>query len=769
MVRSSPHSSNSKSEGIMIKFVSREPKPNSAAHGTRFHRPAQKGKHKRPAETDRKPNTNYETTSAIYKQQQQLANPSNKTRNSKRTQLKRLIQILVSITLILTPLIHLIQHVAEFRVLAAQAARNSAQPASESQIITPIFTGQSARANSQQHQLLIESRHLRVARVTAADGRPSTNSDGPRPQASSQNSSDQVRQLYPGYQAAPSTRPRAQWSQLRSTTHPPQTQAQAQQEAANATNRVEAKSEANDSAKLSERHLEDPDEKQRPPEEARSFVGGWTTYNDEPASNQSSSGAALEVDSSATTHNHRPAHLKPPSNQAPSSAFASKEQLSFRYSDAILAEGPGSHSRPPPPAPLHQQLVPRMRRPLVTRYQAAPSLPSRSSHQPTRPLTMSPNQRPPAWRQGRVKWARSNIYKRVLLCDKTLVSLDYLRSEVPPISTDSDFAGDWELNYNSIEFDAGSFVDDFFKQDQAQAQARNAHSYANNNSNSNNSNSNLNSHHHHNNNSNYSTTSANNNNNKFQLLDYQQQPSGSQSSYSSAGWPNFDPQQSGKATEWLLPDDDPLVLCDMWDLEKGLLNRKPPESLLAMAIKADFNTVREAIKRCRQLSERAIPAMRVPDDEYRDGGVGIGTVEIRPEDMVSMFSIKRGLIPGTKWCGLGDIAATYNDLGSKRRIDICCRAHDHCPIRLKPFRNDYGLLNIALYTKSHCECDADFYRCLREVRSRTADMLGNLYFNVMKLQCLKQEPMQLCREIRLVGFSKQNTSHSAHFPLVIVL
>lgn len=29
----------------------------------------------------------------------------------------------------------------------------------------------------------------------------------------------------------------------------------------------------------------------------------------------------------------------------------------------------------------------------------------------------------------------------------------------------------------------------------------------------------------------------------------------------------------------------------------------------------------------------------------------------------SPFSVFSGIIPGTKWCGTGDIATTYNDLG----------------------------------------------------------------------------------------------------------
>lgn len=185
-----------------------------------------------------------------------------------------------------------------------------------------------------------------------------------------------------------------------------------------------------------------------------------------------------------------------------------------------------------------------------------------------------------------------------------------------------------------------------------------------------------------------------------------------------------------------LSDDDPLVKCDMWDLDKGISSRRPPDEILRLAVKTDFKTIREAINQCRRLSESSLTYSS--ESGMRDG------LEISTEDIFSILAIKRGLLPGTKWCGLGDRASGYNDLGSKQQIDICCRAHDHCPIRLKPFRGDYGIYNMAFYTKSHCDCDADFYKCLREVRSKSADVLGNLYFNVMRLQCIRPERSKIC-------------------------
>jgi len=35
-------------------------------------------------------------------------------------------------------------------------------------------------------------------------------------------------------------------------------------------------------------------------------------------------------------------------------------------------------------------------------------------------------------------------------------------------------------------------------------------------------------------------------------------------------------------------------------------------------------------------------------------------------------------VPGTKWCGPGNTAANFEDLGRERETDKCCRAHDHC-------------------------------------------------------------------------------------------
>ncbi|XP_061384984.1 uncharacterized protein LOC116776981 isoform X1 [Danaus plexippus] len=72
----------------------------------------------------------------------------------------------------------------------------------------------------------------------------------------------------------------------------------------------------------------------------------------------------------------------------------------------------------------------------------------------------------------------------------------------------------------------------------------------------------------------------------------------------------------------------------------------------------------------------------------------------------SRRSIRENFImPGTKWCGAGQLAESYNDLGSDRDEDRCCRSHDNCRANIGPFKRKFGLFNFRPYTISHCRCD----------------------------------------------------------------
>lgn len=61
--------------------------------------------------------------------------------------------------------------------------------------------------------------------------------------------------------------------------------------------------------------------------------------------------------------------------------------------------------------------------------------------------------------------------------------------------------------------------------------------------------------------------------------------------------------------------------------------------------------------------------------------------------------LKNFYFSGTKWCGTGDIATTYHDLGSDKDSDKCCRTHDLCPVKIRAFKQRYNLTNNSLYTK----------------------------------------------------------------------
>lgn len=63
------------------------------------------------------------------------------------------------------------------------------------------------------------------------------------------------------------------------------------------------------------------------------------------------------------------------------------------------------------------------------------------------------------------------------------------------------------------------------------------------------------------------------------------------------------------------------------------------------------------------------------------------------------------LLPGTKWCGGGNAAANYEDLGDEIEADTCCRSHDHCPTHIVGLSWGYNMFNFRLHTISYCECD----------------------------------------------------------------
>ncbi|KAF4519013.1 hypothetical protein B566_EDAN009776 [Ephemera danica] len=106
----------------------------------------------------------------------------------------------------------------------------------------------------------------------------------------------------------------------------------------------------------------------------------------------------------------------------------------------------------------------------------------------------------------------------------------------------------------------------------------------------------------------------------------------------------------------------------------------------------------------------------------------------------------KAIYPGTKWCGAGNIATNKNDLGQLVREDSCCRDHDTCADVIRPESSKYGLRNPSTSTRFACSCESKFYLCLKAIKSRVANQLGHVYFNVLGEDCFKKSnPIVGCR------------------------
>ncbi|XP_050684891.1 uncharacterized protein LOC126979565 isoform X2 [Leptidea sinapis] len=122
-------------------------------------------------------------------------------------------------------------------------------------------------------------------------------------------------------------------------------------------------------------------------------------------------------------------------------------------------------------------------------------------------------------------------------------------------------------------------------------------------------------------------------------------------------------------------------------------------------------------------------------EHLRAGGARAGLLGGSP------LSLLQGIIPGTKWCGTGDIAATYHDLGADRPLDRCCRTHDLCPSKVRAFSTRYNLTNNSLYSKSHCKCDDMLFDCLKATNTSASHLMGHIYFNLVQVPCLEDQPL----------------------------
>ncbi|XP_055063482.2 group 3 secretory phospholipase A2 [Misgurnus anguillicaudatus] len=102
------------------------------------------------------------------------------------------------------------------------------------------------------------------------------------------------------------------------------------------------------------------------------------------------------------------------------------------------------------------------------------------------------------------------------------------------------------------------------------------------------------------------------------------------------------------------------------------------------------------------------------------------------------------MIPGTVWCGSGNRASNFSDLGLFEETDKCCREHDHCKDTIASFSFKHGVFNTNIFTLSHCDCDNRFRRCLMGVNSTVSNMVGYGYFNMLKMRCFEFSHRMQC-------------------------
>ncbi|XP_046396078.1 uncharacterized protein LOC124163305 [Ischnura elegans] len=158
------------------------------------------------------------------------------------------------------------------------------------------------------------------------------------------------------------------------------------------------------------------------------------------------------------------------------------------------------------------------------------------------------------------------------------------------------------------------------------------------------------------------------------------------------------------------------------------------------SLEVTFSQMMELMRGCHNLAEiqgSQETMARGPRKLESGDSIGLqGEMTTRSVSGANAFTLLQGIMPGTKWCGTGDIAETYYDLGPEADLDMCCRTHDLCPAKIRAFTSRYNLTNFSIYSKSHCECDEMFYKCLKRTGNQNAMIIGNFYFNLLRVPCI---------------------------------
>uniref|UniRef100_A0A6B2EKB4 Phospholipase A2 n=1 Tax=Phlebotomus kandelakii TaxID=1109342 RepID=A0A6B2EKB4_9DIPT len=179
-----------------------------------------------------------------------------------------------------------------------------------------------------------------------------------------------------------------------------------------------------------------------------------------------------------------------------------------------------------------------------------------------------------------------------------------------------------------------------------------------------------------------------------------------------------------------------LLGCELIEINNDDEGAKVLKELATVNIplQIDFREMVKLMKQCekidymRKVKRQGAPESDQTTNRQHQTGYFTGATE--------GLSILSGILPGTKWCGTGDIAKTYHDLGTEATMDMCCRTHDLCPVKVRAYQQRYNLTNKSIYTKSHCKCDDMLFNCLKRTNTSASQFMGTIYFNVVQVPCV---------------------------------
>ncbi|XP_028564296.2 protein PROCA1 [Podarcis muralis] len=177
--------------------------------------------------------------------------------------------------------------------------------------------------------------------------------------------------------------------------------------------------------------------------------------------------------------------------------------------------------------------------------------------------------------------------------------------------------------------------------------------------------------------------------------------------------------------------------------------------LSGCSVSAEPREVAAFLGRCsagaQEAEEPDFPGMEEAKAACLDGADG--------REASSRRRTKRGFTyPGTLWCGAGNIAESYEELGAHQETDRCCREHDHCQHVIHPFTYKYGYRNFRWHTISHCDCDNRLKACLRAVNDTASRVVGQAFFNVIQVPCFEFAYKEQCVEPYLYVWCKNYTT-----------